>query len=505
MRRLKSVRQRSGPQSALLEFLRRPFYALTNQLTTSVRPEPNTVSVPGMDQAMQKGLEQLGLAEWQIKQLAPLLDANVTRRFIDDLVTSRDQNALVQLVQAMYVLVTLKQSHFSLLWEYHDHDWVESFPKSLHRSLKLLSEATTDAPRIAKKLLAHDVPCREKLGRERDYLQRALDEGLADTERRDAFRQRISDIDDQCVSRPELSAERLVNLNRKIAKRAVLECGRTLSMGIRRAVSRALQPQRIDITHSTLPDALLLSLVQHIQGMDSDFQEHGWRLLKHVVDGTEPRWDDHAENVRYVSGLNTRGVCTAAWLDRDRRFIADMGLGEKVILQFTHSALDYLLMGHHFATCLSPDDENFFSTIANAVDVNKQVLYARTVDGDVVGRCLMAISTERKLLIFDVYAHRWYREICVAVKDFAEQLAAEMKIAIAVDGDVSSLVVDEWYDDGAIDIQKQIERNSRPTSVEVEPPPAPEIASGGRLGAIDLSGADSDFLVTLASNYHSAC
>ena len=112
--------------------------------------------------------------------------------------------------------------------------------------------------------------------------------------------------------------------------------------------------------------------------------------------------------------------------------------------------IDHLLMGFHFGTCLSPDDFNFFSTVANAVDLNKRVVYGKTLDGRIVGRCLFAINDSGGILTFRRYAHEEREDFGEAVDQFADELASRMNTHLATGGEVSNLVADDWYNDGPI-------------------------------------------------------
>lgn len=503
MRHLKQILEKHGSTAALLRFLSRPFDTLRNQITDANTNE-RKLSVKSPEEQIVSRFREAYFTEQQIEGLRQLFASKATRRLVFGYEAAGDMVALRQLAQAMQLVQALEQSVFRLTLEYQDHCWINRFPHSLHSSLTLLGEAAEDAERIAGKMLFHDVPNHAKLTQERDYLLRKLEQGDVLPERRIAFARRAEDIEHTLSKPPELTPERTKNLHEKIANRATLECQKTLNRQIRAAISRGLAPHGIDVTNSPINDSLLVLLVQSIHWLQGKIPSQGWRLLKHVLQGTELRWEEDAENREFIEGLDRDGINTKPWLDRDRRLVVKVPTGEELVLQFTRNALDYLLMGHHFATCLAPGDDNFYSTIANALDVNKQVLYARTRDGNIVGRCLITLGTGRQLLVYQAYAHRWYGEFCAAVKEFTEALAREMNVRLENYGEVESLVVEEWYDDEPIDIRKEGSKSVVKESVKVTPPPASARGQSlaGRLGAIDLSSASSDFLVTLAADYH---
>ena len=99
------------------------------------------------------------------------------------------------------------------------------------------------------------------------------------------------------------------------------------------------------------------------------------RLLRAHLAG-ETRWrDDHPDNVRFLAALAARSVDTAAWLAaRPRRYPCAGAAGGRVHLWLERDPLHVLQMGNYFDTCLSFDDFNAFSTVANASELNKRVV-----------------------------------------------------------------------------------------------------------------------------------
>jgi hypothetical protein len=126
--------------------------------------------------------------------------------------------------------------------------------------------------------------------------------------------------------------------------------------------------------------------------------------------------------------------------------------GRQLHLALEDDPLEIFRMGAHFQTCLSPGGANFFSVFANAADINKRVLYARDGAGKVVGRCLLALTTQAQLLVFEPYchdSHAGFPEICT---DFARDLARRMGTQVVSRGKVPTLVAGDWYDDGPRDL-----------------------------------------------------
>ena len=131
-------------------------------------------------------------------------------------------------------------------------------------------------------------------------------------------------------------------------------------------------------------------------------------------------------------------------------------------MRFERDEVEKLLMGHYFDTCLSTDGCNFFSAVANAVDVNKQVLYARDERGRVVGRCLFALGDAGSIMTFNPYCHDAEFPFAEHVATIAAELATNMNTFVSRGDQVSSLVAPDWYNDGAYDLGVSFDREDSP-------------------------------------------
>ncbi len=93
------------------------------------------------------------------------------------------------------------------------------------------------------------------------------------------------------------------------------------------------------------------------------------------------------------------------------------------------------------------------------MDANKRVLYGRTLDGQVIGRCLFALTNRGRIQTFHRYAHSSGSEFSESVDLFAEQLANAMGTTLTDTGSIPCLVSKEWYNDGAYSVQTNVEAN----------------------------------------------
>jgi hypothetical protein len=116
-------------------------------------------------------------------------------------------------------------------------------------------------------------------------------------------------------------------------------------------------------------------------------------------------------------------------------------------------------MGTAVRSCLSLGSCNAFSAAANALDANKLVVRARTAAGKMIGRQLLAISRENRLVCFSPYPRNLAPAVLRFFQDYDEVLASHLGIPLQRTREyaVESLVATEWYDDGLWDRFERVE------------------------------------------------
>jgi hypothetical protein len=178
------------------------------------------------------------------------------------------------------------------------------------------------------------------------------------------------------------------------------------------------------------------------------------RMLRSTVQGEHSWREQLPGNLAFLQELQARGVDPANWLSDAPAIIEHAAIpGGQVRLAFERDPLHILQMGNYFGTCLSLGGGNAFSTVANAVALNKRVLYARDRQGRVVGRKLIAISSEGNLLGFRTYASlagEAHNALCNVIDGHIRAFAQHCGLTLADSGEVASLLEERWYDDGEI-------------------------------------------------------
>ena len=142
-------------------------------------------------------------------------------------------------------------------------------------------------------------------------------------------------------------------------------------------------------------------------------------------------------------------VRKGVWLTGLRAEI-ELSDGSRVFLETERRFEQVLKMGTLVDSCLALDGCNSHSALANAADVNKQVVMAYDARQRFLGRQLIAISEQRQLVVFDVYGQDSSRlEPAFAAFDFQLGNLLAMPLRDGGEYEIQRVVCREWYDDYA--------------------------------------------------------
>jgi len=375
------------------------------------------------------------------------------RRIIERWLLKDRKKALIRLASCAQVVVGLGLSIPKIPEIESSADWLTRYPIALQGVLGDLCQITADAEAIAAQLLGKEFPAHDDLQREARIIREKLTAAAAEQNGllRARLQQRLENLQHRMEQPPQVTPRRLGNLagricdrvDHEVVKRYVQECHTLIGEKLEERYGFRLLPERL---FESSKEALLSGILQ----LGDPMKELGLRLL--CKSSEDPTCDFRTEprNIAFLESLKKQGIRVEPWLDESFQQTAKTANAEPYRLFFTRHIDDILLMGFHFDTCLSPQDMNFFSTIANAVDINKQVVYAKTALGRVVGRCLFALTDSGGLLTYRRYAHDPKDGFKKQVDQFAERLAEAMKTRLVDSGRVLTLVARGWYDDGAV-------------------------------------------------------
>jgi len=262
---------------------------------------------------------------------------------------------------------------------------------------------------------------------------------------------RLENLESRIDQPAQVTPQRLEHLALKIRDRVDCETARRYVQECRAVAAQTLQERHgVRLSAEQLFEPPRDQLLSGILQLRDVMKELGLRLFFRSVEDPTCDFRTEPQNVTFLDALEKKGIRLEPWLDQSFEQTATTAGGQPYRLFFARRIDDVLLMGLRFDTCLSPHRENFFSTIANALDINKQVVYAKTESGRVIGRCLFALTDNGTLLTYNRYAHDPKDGFKEQLNEFARQLARAMNTVLASSGTVLDLVSRKWYDDGAV-------------------------------------------------------
>jgi hypothetical protein len=312
------------------------------------------------------------------------------------------------------------------------------------RSRRILGEAPEIPPGVRKAL---EEP--RKLAGELAFLEKKLAAGSGGSgieARVDNLRMRLSNDEKMMREVRAEVEERMAQISAEAqiaaAEAKMVECYR---IKLERLAGAPLPGLEID---DNLVNAILLA-----GDIDSNRRLLA-KLIKAYVEGEKSWHEQHPGNRKFLEQLAARGVDVSAWLGANPKRYACKGVaGGKVRLVLERDPLGVLQMGNYFDTCLSFGKFNSFSTVANACELNKRVVYAYDGAGRVVGRKLIGIDGTGKLVGFHTYSTLGEEEgkaLRGIFRRYCADFAARCGLETAGEGTIPRLFAARWYDDGTV-------------------------------------------------------
>jgi hypothetical protein len=300
----------------------------------------------------------------------------------------------------------------------------------------------------------------DKLKRELAHLDRRVGEGASPAlaARRDNLRARLADPERLTAQAAAEASERL----RQAALLARLDAAWRLVDDVFRDRLEQIAgplPPGLEITPDLSNAALL--------GMDIRSNRALLRkLIRASLRGDADWVRRQPANAAFLQSLAERGVAVDVWLGRhERRYRCAEAPGGHVRLHLETDPLHVLQMGNYFDTCLSFGHCNAFSTVANACELNKRVLYVTDARGRVVGRKLLAINDAGELVGFRTYTSlsdaAQNEAVRQAVRRYSRRFARRCGLLLGERGSVPLLLAQDWYDDGIEDWSANPKRRGR--------------------------------------------
>src|SRR5262249_31475274 len=123
--------------------------------------------------------------------------------------------------------------------------------------------------------------------------------------------------------------------------------------------------------------------------------------------------------------------------------------------------------------CLSFGNCNAFSTVANACELNKRVIYATDSAGRVIGRKLIGINDAWQMVGYRTYTSLQNTEANEALYEifrrYCLDFAADCGLSLSEEGTVPKLWAEAGYDDGRVSWGQVVEPPAPPVKPKASP------------------------------------
>lgn len=221
---------------------------------------------------------------------------------------------------------------------------------------------------------------------------------------------------------------------------------------IRRSALERLSHGLIDVEQADL-DKLSdqMSHALMLQARTYDHKRSLRRLIRACYEGNTEFLLQHPRNQAWVNVHSTLPI--AKWL-KGIEFERDIEPHGQVHLSIESDPLEALRLGTYVGSCLGLGGKLMWSAAATVLDINKQVVFARTTKGRFLARQIVGITDMGFLACFDVYP-QVSPDLRRAFRDYNLGLAKELNLEIFVEPEestdesdkVTSTLSQDWWDD----------------------------------------------------------
>lgn len=183
------------------------------------------------------------------------------------------------------------------------------------------------------------------------------------------------------------------------------------------------------------------------------------KIVYNAVKGNS-RWIlEEEKNKEFLEKAKQKGINTVTWVD-GKETEYEIG-GEKIRIHTENDPLRVLQMGNSMEnSCLSVTGQNREKTPANAVDINRRIVYAEDDNGKLLARAVIGLSNDANLVQGGFYKNvsiddKKASEIKGKIKEFIFEFSRECNAPALPWGSsrtVENLVSEEAYDSITYDV-----------------------------------------------------
>ena len=201
----------------------------------------------------------------------------------------------------------------------------------------------------------------------------------------------------------------------------------------------------------------------HLKQSQDILNKLGIKLIKITLDEIEKQFKiikEEQKNENLLQDLKTQ-INAIKSLTGQVESKKDL-LGEKIIITSEFDPLEILQMGNYVTgSCLNSYGSNYWSTIVNACEVNKKVLWAKNHKGEVLARLLIAVDEDKRIVRFPIY-YTTNIKMDRFFNNYIIELAKKCKFGINGDSNKVLRIFDAgWYTDGTVKIGEELQQPKR--------------------------------------------
>ena len=361
--------------------------------------------------------------------------------FLNEILKDRESfNRIIHLLKMLKVSLRLSQSKLTKqlkIWS----SCSEKTPLKELKHYRKLANFSTDLPGNIRKI--SELP--ERLNKEKASLQNLSDSGKISK----TALQRLNKVKDWLKHENRLAKNIQTDLDKLLPEaiaNAKMDSLREISETLCKEHWRTFATRPVEEWNDDWRNALQLSFMTN----------NNKRILRKLMinaAGNDFQWIYyHPKNVSFLKSL-PKSFDSKLWLTPPE---LSFKIGNKTYkIEAERNLLKILQMGNYFGSCLSVGDMNDFSTIANAVEINKHVLWIKNSKGKIVGRKLIVLNQFGELYGYNSYgaalgsqnAQPWFKIILDLYCQNLMKLCGGELCNKRKEED-KMILFSKWYDDG---------------------------------------------------------
>ena len=349
--------------------------------------------------------------------------------------------------------------HFSQNNQQAD-DWIENYPKVFHLQLKQLNKSSSKAEKKATKIFSAHWWTKPMIKDQIALIQTQINK--SNQEQSTKLLPRLTNLTTKLKNHKDITPSEQDKIQSKLDDLIIKENYGTWKQHLFSTFKKFwldlfdLQYKHVpkwffsaDIIYKLMPiidfggiDKKLAIAV--VQNRCKSNNPDDWQLL------------NHPQNKQFITKMKSLGFDMDIWIKGIAAQTYQAQNADAITLSIAKDPLEILNMGAYFKTCLSPTSFNYFSVFANIADINKQLIYAKNAKGKVVGRVLIGITEIGGLMTYHLYFHNAQQGFNKFALEYIDKWAKKVGLTLTNNGEVSTLVATNWYDDGAIEVDNGI-------------------------------------------------